>query len=153
MTSRLGEEFPLQHRKQFCDRHLKKEAVLRFNIDFTDLPKIKRLVVLGINRRLGKVAISVINTEINPNVLRTKELRDLQLPLKSHGRPYLDHDSYLDCSRIFERDIESIRNTIITDIDTYLDQMSNIDIRSAEVKIRSARTIPVKLKKRYGFIR
>ena len=99
------------------------------------------------------MAISVINTEINPNVLRTKELRDLQLPLKSHGRSYLDHDSYLDCSRIFERDIQSIRNTIITDIDTYLDQMSNIDIRSAEVKIRSARTIPVKLKKRYGFIR
>ena len=73
MTSRLGEKFPLQHRKQFCDRHLKKGAILRFNIDFTDPPKIKRLVVLGINRRLGKVAISVINTEINPNVLRTKD--------------------------------------------------------------------------------
>lgn len=152
MTSPLGDKFPLQYRKQFCDRHLKKGAVLRFIIDFTEPPKIKRLVVLGVNERLGRVAVCVINTEINPNVLRTKELRDLQLTLESHGRFYLDHDSYLDCSKIFERDLQFIRNKIIADMGVYLDQMSDVDIRSAEAKISSARTIPVKLKKRYGFL-
>lgn len=152
MISPLGDKFPLQYRKQFCNRHLKKGAVLRFNIDFTDPPKIKRLVVLGINERFAKIAVSVINTEINPNVIKTKDLQDLQLSLESHSRSYLDHDSYLDCSRLFEIDLQFIRNKIIAEIDVYLGQMADIDIRNTEAKIISARTIPLKLKKSYGFI-
>ncbi len=45
MTSHLGERFPEEFRKKFCQDHLRPGAVLRINSPHTTPPKIKRFVL------------------------------------------------------------------------------------------------------------
>lgn len=152
MTPSLGNKFPAKYRQDFCDSHLKKGAVLKIHVEFSRPPKIKRFAVLGIDENCGKALVSFINTEINPNVLCLKHLQDLQLPLPCQDTPYLDRDSYLNCSYLREVDLEWVRNKLVSDPSIYLGQMSPTDLSRIARKIRGAKTIKTKVKKKYGFV-
>lgn len=121
-------------------------------VDDTNPPKIKRFVIIGINEGVALVGYLFINTSINPNVFRTEDLKKLHLPLSKDGRPYIDYDSFLDCSHIYEMSIEKLEDVFSQDYETYLDQVSDDDMAQIRELIKAARTIPAKTKKRYGII-
>lgn len=148
MSPTLGDNFPKEYREEYCERHFIPWAVFRLFSEETTPPKIKRFVVAGINEETGQVAILFINTDH----LQNQRLRKEQMFLKSEGRPYLDHDSYLDCSKIYERSIGKIKEMFQNDTSVYLDTMSERDISEAKAVIRKSRIISLKTKEKYDFI-
>lgn len=96
------------------------------------------------------VGIVFINTEINPKVFPSRELQNLHVFFSHQNRDYLDHDSYVDCSRIYDKDIKMIQNRLIDDIERLFGQLSEDDLQIILTKIQSSRTISNKQKLRYG---
>ncbi len=146
----LGDFFPNDLKEQFAFHNFKIGSVLRYQVDFTNPPKIKRLVIVGFDAEKVLFASALINTEINPNIFTSTALRDLHLELDAVGRPYLDHTSYVNCSEIFEQDIETVKKLLIEQVSTHVGELSEQDLEAVLEKIRNAKTIPIKLKKKYG---
>jgi len=150
MTPRLGDQFPPKYREDFCKSHLIKGAVLKTYVEETVPPKIKLFVIWGMEESFNKIGVSFINSDIA--YIRNKWLRDLQHPLLSRNNPFLTRDSFLDCSRIYEKNFKVVRDLFIEDIDIFLGNISHGDLLASEDIIRNAKTIELKLKRRYGFI-
>lgn len=105
MSAVLGERFPPEYREDFFNRHFKTGAVFRLFSEDTDPPKIKRFVIIGINQKLNSAAILFINTESLTNPYLCK----LQYFIEKTERTYLDRDSFLDCTHLYERDVEFLK--------------------------------------------
>ncbi len=146
MTTPLGKSFPEEYRKKFCQEHLVPGAVLRFQSIHTTPPKIKRCVVIALNDESVSIALIYFNTQ-KPS---SPYLHTSQLLLAGEGREYLDHDSYLDCAQLYEEALEKIRSMMISDMGIFLGQMSEVDFLEAKNLVASAKSIPLKLKKKYG---
>ena len=146
MTTPLGESFPEEFRKKFCQDHLIPGAVLRIHSPHTTAPKIKRCVVIAIKDESISIALTYINTK-KPS---SPYLQTWQWPLACAGREYLDHDSYLDCAQLYEEDFGKIRRMMIEDMGIFIGQMSKEDFLEAKKLVASAKTIPSKIKRKYG---
>lgn len=148
MTPPLGERFPEEYRKKFCHDHLKPVAVLRFQSIQTSPPKIKRSVVIALNDESVSLALTYINSGKPSNPY----LQPWQLHLECEGREYLDRDSYLDCAQLYEENFEVISRMLLRDITVYLGRMSGEDLLKVKSLVALAKSIPFKLKKKYGFV-
>lgn len=150
MTPRLGDQFPSKFREEFWKRKLIRGAVLRAWMEETVPPKFKLFVVWGIEESLNKIGVSFINREITS--IKTPWLQSLQHPLLLNNNPFLTHDSFLDCSRIYEKDLKKVRDLLMEDTEIFLGDISYEDLSTAEQIIQNATTIETKFKKRYGFV-
>jgi hypothetical protein len=148
MISPLGENFPEEYRRKFCQDHLKPAAVLRFQSFQTSPPKIKRCVVIALDDESESLALTFINSGKPSNPY----LQPWQLLLECAGRGYLDHDSYLDCAQLYEESFVAVSRMLIRDVDVYLGRMSDGDFEKAKRLVLSAKSIPSKLKKKYGLL-
>ena len=150
MTARLGDHFPPPYREDFCKRNLIRGAVLRAQTELTVPPKIKLFVVWGLEESLNQIGVSFINREITS--IKTPWLQSLQHPLLLNKNPFLTHDSFLDCSRIYEKDLKKVYDLLMEDTGIFLGDISYEDLSTAEQIIQNATTIETKFKKRYGFV-
>lgn len=150
MTPRLGDQFPPQFRENFYKRKLIRGAVLRAWTEETVPPKFKLFVVWGLEESLNKIGVSFINRGITS--IKTQRLQALQHPLLLNKNPFLTHDSFLDCSRIYEKDLKKVRDLLMEDTGIFLGDISYEDLSTAEQIIQNATTIETKFKKRYGFV-
>ena len=103
----------------------------------------KFFVVMGENMDQGIVGSLLINSNINTNIIRTKELLDCQFPLKGDEYDFLNHDSYLNCSKIFPLDKVKIRreahevgNLNDRDLSLVIDHIINSEVISMKEKKR-----------------
>lgn len=150
MTPTLGTLFPQNRRSGFCERHIAVGAVFRLYVPETIPPKIKRIVIIGINEELDCLGILFINSDISTYISMRPPLRKLQLSLDADNtRNYLDYDSYLDCSYLYERPKRVLKEKCISDTGIYLGQLSDTDVDKAKQLISSAESIVQKLKTRY----
>ncbi|ACU05352.1 hypothetical protein Phep_3157 [Pedobacter heparinus DSM 2366] len=90
----LSDCFPEQFRQEFAERNLKIGSVIRVMVNDTNPPKEKRFILVGQSYDKLIFATIFINSEINPNIFPTQELRDLNLELLADSRSYLSHDSF-----------------------------------------------------------
>ena len=148
MSGTIGGRFPEQYRKEFCNRHLVPGAVLRLFAPETHPPKIKRFIVLGFNDRAESAAILFINTEIP----RSPFIKSLQFSVKASENPFITHDSFIDCSQLYERDLVSLRNAFANDLGIYLGELSAKDLKAIALVVRRAKTISPNLKRKYGLV-
>ena len=99
----------------------------------------KRFVIIGFTPDNKAIGANLINT--NPNLI-SEEIEHCQIPLKMSDYPQsLTHDSWLDCSEIFEIDIDRITSYgrdhgTLTDSDRELvfDFLKETDVISNEDK-------------------
>jgi hypothetical protein len=124
----IGDFFPDELKEQLADNNFKIGAVLKYHIDSITPPKPKRLIIVGFDDQKVALATVFINTEINPNVFPTQALRDLNLEFDTINRDYLDHKSYVNCSQIFEQDVESVKGLLITDPDVHIGELNSKDL-------------------------
>jgi hypothetical protein len=148
--SSLGEFFPEDYREKLALENLKKGAVIRVEVLDTVPPKIKRLIIVGIDESKTPIATIFINSEINPYVLATQELQKLQHRLESSRCPFLDHDSFADCSKIKERMYSEIFELIKDQPSAHMGELSQEDWDLIKNLLKSSRTIPIRIKKKYG---
>ncbi|MGL5892918.1 MAG: hypothetical protein ACRC3B_23710 [Bacteroidia bacterium] len=125
-------------------------TVIKVFLSETKPPKEKRLIIIGESFDKLLLATVFINSEININVFRTQELRDLNVLLEAQHRNYLRHDSYVDCSKIFVRNKETISTIITNDPSRILGTITQEDYLLLRNKIKTAKTISAAKKKEFG---
>jgi hypothetical protein len=148
----LGDFFPKETKEQLASENFKIGAVLRYHVDFTTPPKVKRLIIVGFDAEKVLFASVFINSEINPKVFPSKELQDLLIGLDADGRAYLTHPSFVDCSNLIEQDIASIKEQLTEFPDMHLGFLNEEDLDTVRSKIKKAKTIPLATKKKYNLM-
>lgn len=143
---------PQETKEQLSESNFKVGAVLKYHVAFTNPPKEKRLIVVGVDSEKVLFAAVLINSEINPNVFKSPEMKNLHLKFDSTGREYLEHPSYVDCSTLFEQDIAAVKKLMTNSPITHLGSLSGQDLKDITDKIKGAKTITPKMKKKYGFM-
>lgn len=137
--SSLGDAFPDDLRENFANENLKVGAVIKVAVPDTTPPKIKILIVVGIESGKALLATVFVNTDINPNVLNTPELQKLQFALKLDNCPYLSYDSFADCSKMRERNYQDIFNLIKESPSRHLGRLNDDDLKRILALIKSAK--------------
>jgi len=144
MTPTLGNFFPDEEIEKHAKAILTKGAVLRlFSCDIR-VPKTKRLIIIGCaapDGRLGKVYVNSAPQAV-----------DDQLYLANTGREYLDRDSYVDCSRIYEDEYDVVLSAIKRDLGCHIGTVSMEDLQAITEQFQICRTIPKKQKIRFGIL-
>jgi len=148
----LGDLFPDSLKEKLASNQLKVGSVLRYHVDNTTPPKIKRMVIVGFDREVVFFVYVFINSDINPNMFPTPVLRDLHIELDPKGRTYLDHNSFVDCSKIREDNVEYIKSLLTIDSNIHIGNLSEDDCSNVLEKIRTAKTISVAQKRKYGLL-
>jgi hypothetical protein len=97
MPPKLGEFFPKSLSDDFILDFFKVGALLKFYC--TTALKEKRFVYIADRYDGEKVALLFINSEINTSIFPTVEAQSEHYKLERAGRPYLDWDSYVDCTK------------------------------------------------------
>lgn len=145
MTPRIGDLFPKEHKDQQARTMLVKGAVLRGYVPDIRNPKVKRLIIVGAKTKDGKVGKIYINTN--------QQASHSQILLENNdGREYLAHDTYVDCSEVYEEDYEEMVAALSKDFDRYLGNVSDKDMDLIEATIRACKTISPNKKKRFGIM-
>jgi len=145
MTLSLGDAFPSSFKDSFSNRKLKPGAVFRLHVPHTTPPKIKRFVVLGIDANKIELAFIFINSNPAPN----PALRSLQLRLPVGKCPFLDHDSYLDCSQVYEWELQTVKNQLMNSLDVHIGELNSGILKNACNAVASAKTVAKRLKNKY----
>ncbi len=146
----LADAFSEEFRKQFAETNLKVGSVIKTFVTDTKPQKIKRFVILGISADKLAIGTLYINSEINPNLFPTLELQKLHLKLEKQDRDYIDHDSFLDCSKVYEKEYTDLLAVLQNDANCLIGQLSVDDLRLVKKTVKEARTIPVRTKKKFG---
>lgn len=150
---KLGDFFPNPLQTQLIDHRLKIGAVIRRYETTTTPPKIKRSIIVGLNVDKVVLAYIFINSEVNPNLFPTQDLKDLHLALAAtNDRPYLSHNSFADCSQLHEENVESIKDLITNDAEAHLGELSENDLSTILTKIKTAKTISKNKKRKFNLL-
>lgn len=147
----LGDFFPSHLKNAVVVQNIKVGSVFRVFDNSTNPPKIKRFIVVGTSSDSIVLAIVYINTEINPFLFTTPELKSLHYPIAAASRSYIDHDSFVDCSQLIEKTEETLRSEYLKDMKINIGELSQVDLNSILGIIKKSRTIDLKTKKKFGF--
>jgi hypothetical protein len=152
MVPTLGDCFPPGFQEKYKASNIIPGAVFSIFATATTPPKIKRIVILGVNNDQAVIGHLYINSNLNLQCLNTDELRNLQIYLEAEGREYLDRDSFLDCSHLVTMTLEDLKAAYDKDSDIYLGNLLNEELDQAREKASSADTITRKLKKMFDLL-
>jgi hypothetical protein len=122
--------------------------VFRLLAPETTPPKIKRFILLAFDEKAESAALLFINTEIP----RNPYIKALQYPIKASEKSFISHDSFIDCSHLYERDLAPLRRAFIDDLGIYLGALSTQDLKAMCTLVQNAKTISPRLKRKYGLL-
>jgi len=114
--------------------------------------KIKWFVILENSPDCKFTLIAYINSHINPNVNRSERRVTLHLPLRKAEYPTLNRDSHLDCSTVYEVDLQIIARQVLDDPDGMKGRLSSISYDLAINMVKKSSHVERKLLKKYGLI-
>lgn len=146
----LGDIFSDSIKAAFACRSLKIGIVLKLKVYDTNPPKEKRFIIVGIDTDGVELAAVYINSKVNLLCNHSQELIELQHYLPAKGREYLNHDSFVDCAKLYLKDKAQLNQSILDSPTVVIGQVSEADISLIRAKIASAKTIKGKVKKRFG---
>jgi hypothetical protein len=148
----LGDLFPEKFRAAFAERNLAVGTVLRTFVPETNPPKVKYFVVLGTTRDKVVFGIVLINSRVNPYIFRDPLVRSWHILLKAADYDFLDHDSYVDCTQIFEKDSRLLHGSVRDMPEIVVGNLSRIDLSAIMSAIKAATTIAANDKRRFGWL-
>ena len=149
MTS-LGDAFPKEFKDGFASRNVKPGVVIKAFVPNTNPPKEKRFVLVGEKYDKLVFATVFINTEINANIFKDADTRQLHLPFDDADREYLDHPSFVDCSQLIFRDKSWLEKILAEDNTRLIGEVNQEDFSLIKKTIKSAKTISISHKKNFG---
>lgn len=145
----LADFFPEGMMQDFANFNLEVGNVIKCFTSHTSPSKEKRFVILGINDNRDYVGSVFINTNVNFNIINSQELLELQYPVKNQANDYLDHDSFIDCSELFEFDRQILYDLLIKEPERALGKVSSEDLEILFDLVKSSPIIEPKILKKY----
>ena len=135
----LGDLFPEHERQKYIGSHLEPGQVLFLFCKFTNPQKEKYLVVVCTGKR---PFLLIINSRIHPFIAKRPDLLKCQVKLSASDYDFLDHDSFVDCSKVIDhfRDSE-IREQLLADIGRVKGELNAYTISDVVRAVQSAKTI------------
>ena len=112
-------------------------------------PKEKRIVVLGIDTNGDLIGVVFINSDINWKIIRTEELAQLQHFVTKEENEYLEWDSYIDCSDLFELPYTKVSTSIQNNPQNVLGTVDANDLKTIKEHVKTSPKIKPKLLKKY----
>ncbi len=105
-------EFPERFGRQHIRRRLRPGAVIKLNRKMDD-GKLheKRFIVLAVD---ANTVTCVVNSEISRFIQNREELLICQVRLAASEHPFMDHDSFVDCSRTRTYTTEDVINDLLS---------------------------------------
>jgi len=150
MSPTIADSLPENTRREIAERSLVVGAVIRAYVSDIRNPKTKLFIVIGFDGE--NVGVVYINSEIDPAALPNPYLKSLHLPVLSADNEYLDHDSYIDCRKIYEKKKEDLLKILTENPSCHKGDITQQDLENANKTIKNARTIYLEIKRRYGII-
>lgn len=126
-------------------------SVLRMMVKETDPPKIKRFIIVGESGDHITLAATYINTELNLNVNWNLDLRSQHIKFEAEGRGYLEHDSYIDCSKLIFWTLGELQEIVKNRPSVLIGKVNDDDFDLIRNQIIHSPTIKGKIKNKYGF--
>ena len=151
MTS-LSDAFPDHERSRFAADSLRIGAVIKAFVRDTTPPKEKRLIIIGESLQDQTVASIYINTRLNERVFPTPYLQSLNPRFEAAGRPFLDHDSHIDCTELQIHHKTHLVDLVREDPTCLLGELADNDLQHLVQLLRSANTIKPSTKRKYGLM-
>lgn len=152
MSPPLGDAFPQAFKDQQSREIIRPGSVFRAFTKDTNPPKIKRFVILGLDKGSVCVGVLYINTEINTKKFPSDYLKSLHMPLQVQDCDFLEHDSYLDCSYLYEWPLESLRTLFVNDTGVYLGDLGEEVLLDCRRIVVAAKTISRAIKKKFELL-
>ncbi|HXI26134.1 MAG TPA: hypothetical protein VNG71_19930 [Pyrinomonadaceae bacterium] len=119
----LADAFPEAERREYVQRTLKTGLVVKLFCDFITDPKWKRLVIVAVRRE--PPFFFLINTEPTNYAKRTPRIAAQQLKVLAEDNDYLEHDSWIDCSKPFDDfDMLDIEDALTDDTSLILGEIN-----------------------------
>lgn len=141
----LGDSFPENFKKKFSSDNVKQGAVLKTFSNHTNPPKEKRYVIVGIKG--NSVGIVFINTDNNA----PPKLQQFQKPIpRLKNEKILDWDSFIDCSKIYEEELEDLRKKLEENPKVHLGDISTSDLSGIITLVKSSPNIDDKALEKFG---
>lgn len=134
------------------DDRLAVGSVLFEFVTATIPPKNKYYIVVGISENEVALGTVYINSEINPNIFNTPQLRGYHIPISAEEYPFLKYDSFIDCSHIEERSVSDVLQCLNNDNKRYgyYASISAIELDTVLQTLDNAHTIAPVVKKKFG---
>ncbi|SDD49988.1 hypothetical protein SAMN04487996_101174 [Dyadobacter soli] len=125
-------------------------TVLRMMVKDTNPPKIKRFIIVGESEDCLTLASVYINTELNMKVNYNLDLQCQHIEFQAAGRDYLDHTSFVDCSKLKIIERAELSTIIQNRPAVIIGRLNQDDFEVVRRQLCCSPTIKGKIKKRYG---
>lgn len=135
-------------RKELISNQIQPGAVFFLFEEFAQ--KEKFIVILGINPDNIIVGTLYINSEINPNAIRTAAQRELQFKLRCSEYSFLSYDSFVNTSFILKKRFGDLIHTICEKIGRYVGQITERDFGNLRSIMSISREISPADKRDFG---
>ncbi len=96
---KLSEGFSFGARLESVQRQFKAGLVVVLFCDFINDPKPKWLLIVA--GRCDPPLFFIINTDPTEYAKQTPRLRDQQIAIYKKSDPFMEHDSWIDCSAVY----------------------------------------------------
>src|SRR2546426_997665 len=141
---KLGEHFPPGEKLAHVRRSLKPGAVLRLFCPFTTPPKEKYCILVCIE---PQPVVFVVNSEISRWLRQRPALRDCQVTLHHEQHPFLEHDSYVNCTHArMDFSLQEIEEQLIENLDKLKDHISEGERDGIIYAVEAGKTIEQRVK-------
>lgn len=124
----------------FVSSRFTPRRVIRRHCTFTTPPKQKLLVVSSIK---AETAFLVINSKIPSFIETKKHLRECQVLIDKASHDFLDHDSYVDCTKTYYEDTPEIFKELVADTGNLKGVVSDSVSNNILEALRNSPTIPI----------
>lgn len=111
----------------------------------------KFIIVVAKDSHNVSLAFVVINSEANPNVAYSAYLKSLHIEILKAESPFLDRNSYVDCSKLREFPIQHVIDFLIKNPERAVGNVSTDVLKSIHMTLTRASTIEPIMKKKFGF--
>lgn len=134
----LWDHLPTDQRVHHIRQRLTPGRVVRLFCDFTRPPKEKFLLVGALR---PYPIVFAINSSISPFVQDRAALLESQVEIHSIAHPFLDHDSFIDCSTVFYPSMEEIENQMLHNIHRLKDRAATECLERVRLTVEQAMTL------------
>lgn len=148
----LSDLFPQSFRDDFADRNIQVGSVIRVFVKDTTPPKVKYFIVIGFSNDKVLLGTVFINSTINQNVFNTEYLKGLNISLDAQMYDFIDHNSFVDCSDIKERNFVEIKHLVSNDPECSKGVVSEETMRIILTTLANTSTISLNKKRKFGIL-
>ncbi|ARN78490.1 hypothetical protein BST97_11105 [Nonlabens spongiae] len=131
--------------------HLKIGMVLKLFLVDTNPPKLKYLIIVGVDRSSISCVSVLINSKPNRKIHWHVDLMALQVPISASDHDFLNYDSFVDCSNLRQEQIYDLELELNSNLDAYVGDVTQTFLETLRNAIKHSNTIKGKLKKKFGF--